>query len=196
MQSRLFTTRSFLLALVALVSISSIANGQTDSESLFDTDSNSTDCESITDILCNGEEDLSALCEAVSISELHDDLDEDTWTIFAPTNDAFEAIGRDNLDSFVLANDTVPLTDLLLFHIVPGVALTSVLLPCEAGKNLLEMANGEDSRTLCLNRMDPVEPIQQRGRFNDKSDAPAFVEMDIQACNGVVSLFIFRSGVA
>jgi hypothetical protein len=85
----------------------------------------------------------------------------------------------------------IPLTDLLLFHIVPGVSLTSDLLPCEAGNNLLEMANGKDSRTLCTGK---TSPIEQRGQFNDKADAPAFIDTDIVACNGVVSVSFFFEG--
>jgi uncharacterized surface protein with fasciclin (FAS1) repeats len=166
-----------LLALVVLFSAPFVATGQ---------DDNSTDveCSSITDILCTPGAGLKAICEAIEISELNDDLAEDSWTIFAPTDEAFMALGRENLDSLVFGNDTVPLTDLLLFHVFPGVGLTSDLLPCEAGNNLLEMANGKDSRTLCTKG---VTPIEQRGQYNDKQDAPKFMETDILACNGVVS---------
>ena len=172
-----YTTISNLLSLLVLLSAPTAARSQMDF--------NSTECLTIADIICTEGINLNALCEAITITELNDDLDEDAWTIFAPTDDAFEGLGRDNLDSLVFGNDTVALTDLLLFHIVPGVSLTSDLLPCEAGNNLLEMANGEDSRTLCENK---VTPIEQRGQFNDKEDAPKFVDMDIMACNGVVSL--------
>jgi uncharacterized surface protein with fasciclin (FAS1) repeats len=192
---------SIFLALVGLLSAPSLVTGQMESDVFsFEFDGNSTDletsssptdsptgetCVSLADILCADGSNLVALCEAIQISELTDDLEDDVWTIFAPTDSAFEALGRDNLDALVFGNDTVPLTDLLLFHIVPGVSLTSDLLPCEAGNNLLEMANGEDSRTLCVDR---VKPIEQRGKFNGKEDAPKFLEMDIMACNGVVHI--------
>ena len=188
--------QSFIfLALFGLLSAPSLVTGQMEFDRfLLELDDNSTDypsesptetpCLSISDILCADGAGTVALCEAVGISGLHDDLADDAWTIFAPTDSAFEALGRDNLDFLVFGNDTVPLTDLLLFHIVPGVSLTSDLMPCEAGNNLLEMANGEDSRTLCVNK---VQPIEQRGKYNDKEDAPKFLEMDIMACNGVVS---------
>lgn len=177
---------SILLALVGLLSAPSAVTCQ------MEFDGNSTDieetaapteCASISDILCADGSGLVAICEAVGLSGLTDDLDDDMWTIFAPIDSAFEALGRDNLDSLIFGNDTIPLTDLLLFHIVPGVSLTSDLLPCEAGNNLLEMANGEDSRTLCV---DKVRPVEQRGKANNKEDAPKFIEMDIMACNGVV----------
>jgi uncharacterized surface protein with fasciclin (FAS1) repeats len=175
------TIRSILLALLSAPNVLS---------TFLDEDSNSTEiptetCESITSILCTEGMGLQTLCQAVEISDLSDDLAEDAWTIFAPTDAAFEALGQDNLDSLIFGNDTVPLTDLLLFHVVPGVSLTTDMLPCKAGKNLLEMANGRDSRTLCTGK---ITPIEQRGQFNDKADAPAFIDTDIVACNGVVSL--------
>lgn len=176
------TKSSIFLALVAILSAPSTVMGLVVGE---DDVFNTTECLSIADIICTEGLNLNALCEAITITELDDDLNEDAWTIFAPTDLAFEALGRDNLDALVMANDTVALTDLLLFHIVPGVALTSDLLPCEAGNNLLDMANGETSRTLCEAKVNPVE---QRGQFNDKADAPKFVDMDIMACNGVVSV--------
>ena len=180
------TKSSILLALVAILSAPNAVMGQLVEEGdVFDT--NTTDCQTIADIICTEGLNLNALCEAITITELDDDLGEDAWTVFAPTDLAFEALGRDNLDALVMANDTVALTDLLLFHIVPGVSLTSDLLPCEAGNNLLEMANGEDSRTLCEAK---VTPVEQRGHFNDKADAPKFVDMDIMACNGVVSVLL------
>ena len=205
MNSSAITTSSILFALVALFSASSGVNGQY--SALFGNDaddavSNSTEivdveiddeeedgeetCKSITSILCTEGNNLNALCEAISISELNDDLAEDAWTIFAPNDEAFQALGRDNLDSLVFGNNTVALTDLLLFHIIPGVSLTSDLLPCEAGDNLSVMANGEDSRTICNGRSPPYA-MEQRGQYNDKEDAPAFLETDIVACNGVVS---------
>ena len=183
-------TSTIILVLGVLLAAAPSANGQV-GQILFDAvadDSNSTEtepsCQSIADILCSEGANTKALCEAISISELNDDLSEDSWTIFAPTDEAFEALGRDNLDSLVFGNDTIPLVDLLLFHIVPGVAITSDMLPCVAGENLIEMANGDDSRTICEGG---VTPVEQRGKYNDKADAPAYIERDIEACNGVVS---------
>lgn len=219
MNNAFMTTSTVLLALVcALVSFPAVVvNGeqtmrQFETTAFFSTDdattisidaassdSNSTSsssCLSITDIICHDDGNLKALCEAINISELNDDLNEDTWTIFAPTDEAFEALGRDNLDSLVgvFGNDTdttvVPLTDLLLFHVVPGLALTSDMLPCEAGNNLVEMANGENSRTKCMrNNMGNGDiPSVQRGQFNNKMDPPMIIESDIIACNGVIHI--------
>ena len=209
MNNSFMTTSMVLLALVALLFVPAVVNAgefipteffgpddDTATSSIeaasSDNDDNdnsnstsSSSCASITAIVCHDDSNLKALCEAIGISELNDDLNEDTWTIFAPTDEAFEALGRNNLDSLVFGNDTVPLTDLLLFHVVPGLALTSDMLPCEAGNNLVEMANGETSRTICLKG--DIFPSVQRGPSNNKTDPPMIIESDIVACNGVVS---------
>jgi hypothetical protein len=85
------------------------------------------------------------LCDALMDTGLIDDLETDIWTVFAPTNDAFEELGSNTLDT--LSNDTAVLTDLLLFHTVAGTALKSDDLPCVAGENLITMANGIETRT-------------------------------------------------
>lgn len=85
------------------------------------------------------------LCDALMDTGLIGDMEVDLWTVFAPTNEAFEELGSEVLDS--LSNDTAILTDLLLFHTVAGAALKSDDLPCTAGDNLILMANGQESRT-------------------------------------------------
>jgi len=129
------SSRTFVFAFVALFSTPSVFAEES--------------CSSITDIICADNAGLNAVCEALLITELADDLSGDTWTVFAPIDDAFEVLGRDNLDALVFGNSTVPLTDLLLFHVIPGQSLTSADLPCVAGQNLVEMANGFSTRTIC-----------------------------------------------
>lgn len=104
-----------------------------------------------------------------------DALGDGTWTVFAPTNKAFEELG-DLLDA-VLA-DSVLLTDVLLFHAVADHALFAEDLQCT---HLLHMANGEASRTVCHDYA-----IFQKGVGNPRNDMPEIVDTDIRACNGVV----------
>jgi transforming growth factor-beta-induced protein len=62
---------------------------------------------------------FSTLLVAVDAAMLTDALKgQGPLTVFAPTNEAFGAIPTDNLAA--LLNDTVALTDVLLYHIVPG----------------------------------------------------------------------------
>ena len=85
----------------------------------------------------------ATLCQALEVTGLAEDLDGDVWTVLAPTDAAFEELGQDNLDYF-LGNDTEALADLLLLHLIAGEAVASSDLPCQAGSNLITMAN-EDS---------------------------------------------------
>ena len=100
------------------------------------------ECQSITEIVCD-EKDFDVLCHALKYTDLDDDLGEDEWTLFAPTDDAFhEMMDRFHLDSIKeLEKDEV--TNLLLYHVVPkGLEFHDI----HCGKEL-EMASGECSRT-------------------------------------------------
>jgi uncharacterized surface protein with fasciclin (FAS1) repeats len=128
---------------------------------------------------------------------------DEKWTLFAPTNDAFnelldglsddmvteilllnyQAVSRDF--SYDNASDaTAAIMKLLLFHAVRGEALYAEDLPCTVGDNLTKMANGLNTRTRCDKYGDPVG---QKGGGN--IDGPAsFVEVDIETCNGVIHI--------
>jgi uncharacterized surface protein with fasciclin (FAS1) repeats len=127
---------------------------------------------------CGGR--TATFCDALEITGLNEQLESDVWTVFAPTDDAFAALGDDNLA--YLYNDTATLTDLFLFHVIPGVELSSSDLPCVAGSNLLTMANGDDTRTLCV----MGKPTYQKGTANPADAKPAFLTTDIVTCDGVI----------
>ena len=59
-------------------------------------------------------------------------------TVFAPTDAAFEGVA--------IADEQEVILDILLFHVVPEVALNSDMLVCT---ETTEMANMEDSRHVC-----------------------------------------------
>jgi uncharacterized surface protein with fasciclin (FAS1) repeats len=99
-------------------------------------------------------------------------------TLFVPNDDAFDDLGN-ALDD--LSDDDAK--KLVLFHFVKGKALHAEDLPCIAGENLIEMANGIDTRTLC----DKYGPVGQKGGGNMNGPAD-FVEVDIETCNGVVHI--------
>jgi len=108
-----------------------------------------------------------------------------TWTLFAPNNEAFLKLPPDYVD--VVTSNNEQLKKLLLFHAVPGTALYAEDLPCRAGENLLEMANGKDTRTICED-VRPREPFPkyQKGNFNCDDKPPEIIVTDVGACNGVI----------
>jgi len=153
-----------LLATCVLVSFSSMA---------VSADEN---CTSIVDLACDTE-DLSTLCELISGSEpTAEALSTATFTVFAPTNEAFYNIDAELFDELV--NCTEALNSVLAFHTVPGVELYSTDLTCTERTT---MGNGDDSRTVCRDGK-----VFQKGSLNTKEAMPEIVAADIEACNGVV----------
>jgi uncharacterized surface protein with fasciclin (FAS1) repeats len=134
------------------------------------------------DALIHSRPDLIHLCDLVdSCEDGKSALGMSTgekWTFFAPNDDAFDELG----DTLVGVSDATALK-LLLFHAVNGEEIFSGDLPCISGDNLIKMANGLDSRTLC----DKDGPVGQKGGGNINGPAD-FVQADIETCNGVVHI--------
>ncbi|MGB0814316.1 MAG: winged helix-turn-helix transcriptional regulator [Poseidonia sp.] len=89
--------------------------------------------------------DFSILMEALEIAGLVDDLSPSNtpqmgWTIFAPTNDAFEAAGFD-IDFFDTEEDIASLQDILLYHVSFG-GPYGLALSCPYSLDWMPMANG------------------------------------------------------
>ena len=89
--------------------------------------------------------DFSILMEALEIAGLIDDLSPSNtpqmgWTIFAPTNDAFEAAGFD-IDFFDTEEDIASLQDILLYHVSFG-GPYGLALSCPYSLDWMPMANG------------------------------------------------------
>lgn len=90
-------------------------------------------------------ENFSILMEALNITGLADDLSPDNtpqmgWTIFAPTNDAFEAAGFD-IDLFNTEEEIATLRDILLYH-VTFAGPYGLALSCPYSTDWMPMANG------------------------------------------------------
>jgi uncharacterized surface protein with fasciclin (FAS1) repeats len=135
-------------------------------------------------------------CAALQRTGLTDELDGGVWTVFAPTNEAFSSsLTQENIDT--LSDDTSLLREIILFHTVEGRIITKSELPCTAGENLIEMTNGRDARSLCVDRV----PTWMKGAGNDCvgddgvstgstgrrcPGSPALQQTDIEVCNGIV----------
>jgi uncharacterized surface protein with fasciclin (FAS1) repeats len=134
------------------------------------------ECKSIAAIACSEDQasTFSILCSLVQAQGLGGALDEGTWTVFAPTNDAFSNL----FGGIPLAK----VEDMLLFHAVADVTIMSKDLVC---KETVAMANGKSSRTTCDNNQNPSR-FFQRGSDNTDDAIPEIIEADIMACNGVI----------
>lgn len=87
-------------------------------------------------------ETLVELLEATDLDMTLADMESD-FTVFAPTDAAFEAVGQDTLDA--LAADTEALSDILLYHVIPGdpIMASAAISVAESDMSTVEMANGD-----------------------------------------------------
>lgn len=127
----------------------------------------------VAEIACETE-GFETLCSLVLETGLGKALSEEVLSVFAPNNDAFDAVGTDVLASLTL--DEVAF--ILAYHTVEGAVFSDDLV-CEAE---VEMANGLFTQTQCLDD----GSIFQMGTGNTDVNAPQIIAVDIQACNGVV----------
>lgn len=103
---------SVLLALVLLMAVSSFAFAQ--------------DADIVDAAAAN--EDFSTLVAAVQAAGLVDALKgEGPFTVFAPINEAFEPLAADGTLDALLADPSGDLTQILLYHVVPGKVMSSDL---------------------------------------------------------------------
>ena len=85
-----------------------------------------------------GNPDFSTLVAAVSAAGLVDALSgEGPFTVFAPTNEAFAALPEGTLDSLLLPENKQQLTDILLYHVVPGAVLAADVVNLTEAETLL-----------------------------------------------------------
>jgi uncharacterized surface protein with fasciclin (FAS1) repeats len=144
-----------------------------------------TDCQSIAALACSLA-NFTTLCDLVETLDLTETLSNGTYTVFAPTDEAFDEAASaltldDNNDDD--QDNIATLLDIVLFHVVPDQALLLAAasdLPCTG---LQVMANGESSRTVCDG--DVVrKATYQKGAGNPADRKPKIVQADILACNG------------
>ncbi|VEU37070.1 unnamed protein product [Pseudo-nitzschia multistriata] len=136
----------------------------------------SSSCESIETLICSVPE-FGTLCELVDLADLGDSFNEDIFTIFAPTNDAF-----DSLPEIPALTDFEVLRDVLLYHTVPEVTLLSGNLVCDGDIMMgSKDFNETTTTTTCVG-----EDIFQVGTGNSPDGLPLIIGFDAEACNGII----------
>jgi len=83
--------------------------------------------------LCESEKDLSTLVAAVVAAGLADTLSSSKeFTLFAPTNDAFNALPPGTLEKLMKPENKQELVDILTYHVLPEEVLSTDLKPFQA----------------------------------------------------------------
>jgi len=113
--------------------------------------------------------DLSTLVKAVSAAGLVETLEEPgPYTVFAPTNKAFEALGG-TLDTLLEPQNKAELAEILTYHVVPGELTSS------------ELSDGQKLKTV---QGDTLEVRIAGGEVT--VNGARVVTPDVEASNGVV----------
>ena len=114
-------------------------------------------------------ETLVAALQATGLDETLAD-ETATFTVFAPTDDAFALLGQDTIDALLADPDT--LTDILLYHVIAGQAVDAETALSLAGTTV-EMANGD---IVALT-------IRDGNLFINNSQV---ITTDVEASNGII----------
>ena len=125
---------------------------------------------SIVDI-ASGDDRFSTLVTAVKEAELAGTLDSGgPFTVFAPTNAAFDKLPEDQLNALLQPENRDQLRSILTYHVVPGRVMAADI----AGKQLqADTANGQKL------------PIDATGGAVQAGNATV-IKTDITASNGVI----------
>jgi uncharacterized surface protein with fasciclin (FAS1) repeats len=114
--------------------------------------------------------DLSTLVDAVVAAELVETLEEPgPYTVFAPTNAAFEALGKQTLNTLLEPANKEELGEILTYHVVPGELTAS------------ELSNGQKLKTVQGDSL-TVRVADGGVTVNGATVAMA----DVEASNGIV----------
>ncbi len=122
--------------------------------------------QTIADIV-SSDSQFSTLLDALNAAGLAEELSSGSFTVFAPTNEAFEALPSEELNAIL--NDLDQLANLLQNHVVSGVYPASEI----TGFSEVLMLNGQELS------------ISTSGGSPMIGDA-TITETDIQASNGVI----------
>jgi len=119
--------------------------------------------------LVTSEPQFSTLATALEAADLLDVLRNGTFTVFAPTNDAFAAVPRDALNALLADPDA--LRSVLTYHVLVGGAIQKDLINFESG-----MANTVQGSSVMIDVLDGMVTV------NDAS----ITTPNIIASNGVI----------
>jgi transforming growth factor-beta-induced protein len=114
---------------------------------------------------------FTTLVAAVQAAGLAETLSgEGPFTVFAPTDDAFAALPAGTLDSLLLPENKQQLTDILLYHVVPGKVMSADVVGLTSAPTVL----GKDAT---------VNVRDGKVFLNDDVEV---VITDIETSNGVI----------
>jgi len=135
---------------------------------------------SIYDFVCS-QKNFEVLCYLIEEAELEDVLkDTGTYTIFAPTNQAFENYGEE-IVSDLLDDPTGDLQALLKYHVSDIIYFEKNLFD----DRKIDTLRGDTSDDFTTTKWE-YGKLYQEGQGNDANDLPLVLVTDIVTCNGAL----------
>ena len=120
--------------------------------------------------VASGNKNLSTLVKAVkSTGSVQMLSSEGPFTVFAPTNEAFNALPQGTLDNLMMAENEDKLRNILAYHVVEGTMMAADL---------------KDGQTLTTAQGADLQVTKQNG--NVMINGATVAKADVQASNGVV----------
>ncbi|MFB0614185.1 fasciclin domain-containing protein [Aurantiacibacter poecillastricola] len=132
--------------------------------------------------VAQGNPDFSTLVSAVTAADLGETLSGDgPYTVFAPTNEAFDALPEGTLESLT-TEDTEQLGNILTYHVVPSEVmaadLTAAIESAGEGGYTIETVNGGTLTAM----MEGGNVVLQDAQGNTAT----VTSTDVDASNGVI----------
>merc|ERR1740121_3147224 len=130
--------------------------------------------------ICESNKDLSILAAALVAAGLTDTLSSQTkmFTVFAPTDEAFQALPAGTLDHLMKPENKKELADILTYHVLPEKVLSTDLQPFQA----LTTVEGKPLHVTKWGGLVRVGPSLKSEDLKNVTNA------DNTACNGVAHI--------
>ncbi|MCC5907985.1 MAG: fasciclin domain-containing protein [Balneolaceae bacterium] len=158
-------TLGLTILALALLAMAPAAIENSDTEQSHNHNSDIVDLAVQTDV-------LSTLVAAVEAAGLVETLKSDgPFTVFAPTNEAFEALPDGVLESLLMEENRDQLIEILTYHVVPGKVMSS------------DLSDGMTAETV-----QGTEITISLSNYGVSVDDASVVQADVEASNGVVHL--------
>jgi uncharacterized surface protein with fasciclin (FAS1) repeats len=179
MRTRSIPRLAATLAAATALTVGAAACSSDDSDSTADTTTSTTEAPAeemgtIVDV-ASGNPDFSTLVTAVTAADLAETLSaEGPYTVFAPTNAAFEALPSGTLEELTMPENKDTLTAILTYHVVAGEVLSGDLTDGQE----VETVQGE---TLTVGVTDDGVTLTDAS-----GNTVNVVTADVEASNGVI----------
>ena len=185
----LFTNLLALLLVLAVTPATSFAQTTEEEQEPMDdqmstTSAETSDAQTIAEIAM-GNDDLSTLVAALQAAGYDQQLSDEnaSWTVFAPTNDAFDALPAGVVESLLKPENANSLKYILMYHVSPD------LLPASEITSMLGDAdNGEINPPTLYGKLTAMAEGESVMLKDAMGNTATVTQTDIKASNGIIHL--------